>query len=296
MKASEFVAAYRSKPYTAWEQAAVDLATGGGLVRWPLLPLALTSPKVPGRTLVVRVASDVLAIGEPGDHLRLPLTPRPAQRIANAFGMLLPTQKIATEIGLRAPVRLTPQPMAPNRGANLQQYADHDAAIEGQLAHLSNRGAGIVTGHKKDVVVGKLVRPDRPGPVIWGWFWPDDPAVHGPYMTDNLRAGNPIQPYSDAHTTQDFVDYSHGERLVSGDATLDGAPVKLAAILTDPALAWLASDEGLLSQDQICYRTPPLAAVTPVVPYEYNASPDAGLAERGLDYVRRTAIERGSGS
>lgn len=290
MKGSEFVAAFRGKPYTAWEAAAVDLASRGKIVAWPLLPATFTDGV---RTCVVRVACDYLAVGTPDDYLRLPLTPRPAQRIADLFGFLLPTKKIATELWRQAPVKGTPQPVAPNRGADLDQYAAEDRATE---SNLPRARPGVVAGHRKDIVVGKLVRADRPGPVIWGWFWPDDPKIHGPYLTDNLRAGQPIQPYSDAHTTQDFVDYSHGVRFVEGVCTVDGVKRPTAEVLSDPSVSMLLSDEGPLTASQIRYNVGASPAKPADVPYDLGAAIRTNPADRGLDVERGRAIDKREGT
>jgi hypothetical protein len=290
MKGSDFVSTYRGKPYTTWEAAAVDLAAKGSIVAWPMLPVTFTDGV---HTLVLPVACDYLAVGTPDEYLRLPMTPRPAQRIADMFGFLMPTKKIATELWRQAPVKATPIPQVPNKGADLDQYASEDKATE---TALPARRPGIVAGHRKDIVIGKLVRPDRPGPVIWGWWWPDDPVIHGPYLTKNLRASQPIQPYSDAHTPQDFVDYSHGVRFVSGTCTVDGQTRRTADVLQDPQIAGLISDEGPLLPSQIRYNTGTAPARAPDVPYAVIPAPRTDAADRGLDVVRSRAIDRREGT
>lgn len=283
MKGSEFVAAFRGKPFTAWESAAVSMARRGDVLAWPLLPVTFTDGV---RTCVLRVACDYFAVGEPSDYLRLPLTPLRAQQIADSFGFLLPTKKIATELWRQAPVKATPQPQGQNLGANLDQYAAEDRATETNLASIHARG--IVAGHRKDIVVGKLVRPGKV--VIWGWFWPDDPTIHGPYLTADLRASQPIQPYSDAHGDF-YVDYSHGVRFVEGVCKLDGVTRATQDVLADPSLASLLSDEGALLPAQIRYPAGPVVRAD--VPWGILPEGDrTNAADRGLDRVRRDVIER----
>lgn len=284
MLGSEFLQTYAKKPYTSWEAAVIELARSGSIVGWPLIPLRMTDAA--GHFAEVMVASDYLAVGSPEDHVRIPLTPIPAQRVADLFGFFLPTPKIATEIWRQAKQRLTPTPMVPNQGANLAQYAAHNAAIDEQtrgqpLDLLSN-------GQKKDVVIGKLVKPGKV--IIFGWFWPDDPTVHGPFMTDNLRASNPIQPYSDAHGDF-YVDYSHGIRLVSGDVITDRGPMRYDAALADPTYGPILSSEGPLGPTSSRYPAPLLSAGI-VVPYRYNATPTKSLADKGLDAIRVPLAER----
>jgi len=127
VKMSEFISTYRSKGLPAWEAAAVEMCRTGSMIAWPLLPVTFTDG---ARTCVVKAACDYLAVGEPDDYLRLPLTPGTAQRIADLFGMLLPTKKIATELWRQAPLKATPQPQVPNKGADLDQYVASDRATE----------------------------------------------------------------------------------------------------------------------------------------------------------------------
>ena len=283
MKASEFVATYKGRPASAWEAAVVELCRRGDFLAWPLVPLTVTAGS---RTCVYRVATDYLTIGEPGDAMRMPLTPIPAQRIADSLGMLLPTRKMSIDVWRAAGTRVAPIPMVPNKGADLLQYANHDAAIEGELATGSRKG--FVVGTKKDVVIGRMVRPGKV--VIYGWYWPDDPTIHGPYMTDNLRASQPIQPLSDAHG-DGYVDYSHGIRLVDGTCLVDGRPKTVSDVLADPELAVLLSDEGPLAPAQVRYPAGPILPAS----VSYGIVPEGGRrnpADAGLDRVRRDVLEK----
>ncbi|GAB5534426.1 MAG: hypothetical protein Rubg2KO_06750 [Rubricoccaceae bacterium] len=73
----------------------------------------------------------------------------------------------------------------------------------------------------------------RPGHVaIYGWHPPD---------------GTPIQPLYLGHTA-DWVDYSHGVRLVSRRVLLNRQPVDLWDVLGNDELARLLSGEGPLER------------------------------------------------
>jgi hypothetical protein len=86
----------------------------------------------------------------------------------------------------------------------------------------------LISGHKKDVVMSNRLA-SRPGKVaIYGWHRP---------------SGVPIQPLSTVHGSG-YADYSHGVRLISATALLNGQPCSIWTILEDPALALLLSDEG----------------------------------------------------
>lgn len=291
--ATEFLLAFKNRPASAWESAAVDMARRGDFLAWPLLPVTFTDGV---RTCVVRMACDAFAIGTAADYMRLPLTPLPMQRIADGLGMCLPTKKMATERWRQASCKLTPIPLAPNKGADLAQYLAHSRAIDQQLASFHGT-PGIVAGTKKAVVVGRLWSPKCVvvngvgfDPVlIWGLFWPDDPTIHGPYMTDNLRASQPIQPYSNAHADF-YVDYSHGLFLCEATCRLDGVERRVADVLQDPSTASLLSDEGPLARTQVRYPAGPV--VQAAIPY--SLIPEGGVrdpADRGLNRVRADVLE-----
>ena len=93
------------------------------------------------------------------------------------------------------------------------------------------RGA-LVAGTKKDVVIAKAVF-EMPGRVaIYGWHYPD---------------GKPIQPVYTGHTAS-WVDYSHGVRLVRRSLIVNGEPTTFDAVLADPHLAPLLSNEGVMTR------------------------------------------------
>ena len=62
----------------------------------------------------------------------------------------------------------------------------------------------------------------------------------------HLRSGSPIQPLSTVHGAQ-YADYSHGVRLVSRRAYVNGRAIDLSDLLSDSRLAGLVSSEGTIS-------------------------------------------------
>ena len=231
MKGSEFLAANAGKSLAQWEAAAVALAQQDSFVPWPMVPVPTVS-RDGKHTGTFFVASDYFAIGTPDDYVRLPLTPVAAQRVANSKAMLLPTSKMVGDIW-RTGAKLTPQPMVPNKGANLAQYAEHSRAIDEQL-----RASGIsplntnapINGHKKDVILSNIWKPGKV--VIYGWYRPD---------------GTHIQPKSNIHGDF-YVDYSHGIRLVAPNMEVDGQPMSTEEVLKNPTYAGLLSEEGPLTR------------------------------------------------
>ncbi|MCW3100713.1 MAG: hypothetical protein JWL77_6331 [Chthonomonadaceae bacterium] len=175
-------------------------------------------------TAVFEVMPDYLAVGSDSDFARTPLTPMTALQIADRFGCVLPTRKMVDAIYAQAEVKLEPHPMTESREA-IKTFLEHNAIIETQR---SGKPLGLlVAGIKKDVVqsVRLLEKPHRVA--IYGWHKLD---------------GSPIQPLTIVHRDT-YVDYSHGIRLVKQTLLVDGKSTTVAAVLADPNLKTLLTDE-----------------------------------------------------
>jgi len=175
-------------------------------------------------TAVFETMPDYLAVGSDSDFARTPLTPMTALRIAARFGCALPTRKMVDAIYVQADVKLEPRPMIESREA-VRTFLEHNVIVEAQRA---GKPLGLlVAGIKKDVVqsVRLLEKPNRVA--IYGWHKLD---------------GSPIQPLTIVHRDT-YVDYSHGIRLIRQSLLVDGKPTTLAAVLADPSLKILLTDE-----------------------------------------------------
>jgi hypothetical protein len=115
-------------------------------------------------------------------------------------------------------------------------YWTHNQRVQRALS--GRRPGSLVAGHKKDVVITN--RLDRmPGRVaIYGWHRP---------------GGRPIQPLSLVHHVS-YADYSHGIRFVLKTMIVDGARKSVEAVLRDPTLSPLLSDEGPIRRPRIRAR------------------------------------------
>ena len=71
-------------------------------------------------------------------------------------------------------------------------------------------------------------------------------AIYGWHRTN----GRAIQPLSTVHGAQ-YADYSHGIRLISRTAYVNGRAVDLATLLGDRELAGLISDEGPIRNSRL---------------------------------------------
>lgn len=180
------------------------------------------------------VTPDYLAVGSDDDYFLMPMSPSTAQALADTMDCCLPTPRMVDAIYAAATLKLAPMPIPPSRAmTTVDVFSNHNAIIRTQrLAALPPHPLGeLVAGHKKDVVVcAKLA--SVPGKV----------AIYGWHKTN----GVPIQPLYLGHTAT-WVDYSQCIRLVQQRMVLNGRNTTVAAVLADPALAGLLSNEGAIS-------------------------------------------------
>jgi hypothetical protein len=191
-----------------------------------LTPVTLRSDAT---TVIICVTPDYVAIGDDRDHVRVPMGLPAAAEIADGLGFMLPTTRMVDVIYADAGVRLTPQPMTPGAQMTSNSYIRrHNATIERQLVAADAVNGTLTAGHRKDLVLSNRLRA-KPGRVaIYGW---------------HRINGKPIQPLSTVHG-QYYADYSHGVRLVSRTAYVNGRAVDLGDLLSDARYAGLISDEG----------------------------------------------------
>ena len=178
-------------------------------------------------TAIYSVAPDYLAIGSDADFLLMPVTPGTAEVLAGSLECTLPTRLMVEDIHRAAAVKLAPAPMPPcPEMTTVPVFLQHNETVKQQRTGQS--AGGLTSGHKKDIVLTPLLE-SAPGKVaIFGW-----------HRTD----GTAIQPLYAGHTAS-WVDYSHGARFVQRAMTVDGKPTTIAAVLADPVLCELLSDEG----------------------------------------------------
>jgi hypothetical protein len=172
-----------------------------------------------------QVLPDYLCIGTDKDFLRVPLYPSTAQQIADAFSATLPTKLLVDLIWKQAAFLVSPRPMVSVRETTAC-FMEHNLLIELQRAGR----AGLMAGHKKDIVLTpKLLLPRSKGLAIYGW--------HG-------LSGKPLQGLNASDHSAQYVDYSHGVRLIAREVLVDGTPMDFQELLQDPELSSLVSDEG----------------------------------------------------
>jgi hypothetical protein len=239
--ATELVATWATLPLAEREVRALAQFDGGNVPSFlrRLVPVQLHGT-VAGRerTATVFVTPDYFGLGTEADWLRLPLTPQAAQRLADRLDCVLPTRRLVDAIWQQATVKVAPHPFSPKEHdiLALPLFVDHLHAVEAARGDADR--ALLFAGHKKDVVVSPLLAEFPNRVVIYGWHRPD---------------GRAIQPLWKGHTTG-HVDYSHGIRFVARAVLIDGAPTTVDAVLADPLLHVLLSDEGPMANARYVTR------------------------------------------
>ncbi len=196
-----------------------------------LQPVELHAVSSDGRALhaTVCVMPDYLAVGSDRDFLRMPMGLRAAAEIASRLGFVLPTPRLVDAIYRESARHLRPQPL--HAGPDMRStayFTRHDADIVAQAKRLGIAPGLLLAGHKKDVVLSNRM-DSHPGRVaIYGW---------------HEANGEPIQPLSTAHGIE-YVDYSHGIRLISDVMLLNGQVTSVHKVLANAQLAAVLSDEG----------------------------------------------------
>lgn len=179
--------------------------------------------------VTICVTPEYLSVGNNRDFVRVPMGLPAAARVADELGFVLPTTKMVDAIYSQAEVRLAPSPMKPTSEMESTAYLlRHDATVDKQHAQSKNQPGDLTAGQKKDIVLSNRLR-HKPGRV----------AIYGWHRTN----GRPIQPLSTVHGAR-YADYSHGVRLVSQTAFVDGKPVDLIDIMQDRELASIVNHEG----------------------------------------------------
>jgi hypothetical protein len=201
----------------------------GFLRRLKPVTLRGSSPGGEAVEITLCVAPDYLALGSDTDFLRIPMGLGTALATAARFGFVLPTPRMVDAIYEQAEVHLRPQPLPPGPGMRSNAYYwEHQKRIREQRIKLRAPLGALIAGQKKDVVVSNRLWQKVDRVAIYGW---------------HQDAGAPIQPLSTVHGSR-YADYSHGVRLVSAVAFVNGRARSIFDVLEDPSLAGIVSDEG----------------------------------------------------
>jgi hypothetical protein len=189
-----------------------------------LLPVKLHQPAANGATMdiVVCAAPDYLAVGSDTDFLLVPMRLATALAMATQFDLTLPTTQIVDAIYEQATVHFVPQPLpASDEMRSTDYFRRHNDMIGAQRSLLGASTAELSAGHKKDLVLTNRLWSHLDRVAIYGW---------------HLANGEPIQPLSMVHGWR-YADYSHGIRLISAQAFVNGIPEPIVDIMRMPGLS-----------------------------------------------------------
>ena len=230
---SQFVRSVSNMTAPEREQAILTEISKGNLPEFlrKLVPVELRCDSGAARNLVatIFVTPDYLAIGSDSDFLRIPMNLHTAATIAERFGFVLPTRKMVDAIYLQSRYHLVPQPLpAGPQMRSTAYYWNHNQLIKDQVHAIGARLGELISGDKKDVVMSNRLATHVGRIAIYGW---------------HRGAGEPIQPLSTVHGAN-YADYSHGIRLISEWALINGKLQSVRALLRDPSTAGILSDEG----------------------------------------------------
>ena len=217
----------------ARDQAIVDQVLSGNLPSFlrTLTPVTLSGKGTGGQevNVTICVTPDYLAVGDDRDFVRVPMGLAAAARVASEMGFLLPTPRMVDAIYSQAKVQVAPSPMTPgSKMASTAYLLAHDRTVDHQRSQKTREAGALTAGQKKDIVLTNRLL-SKPGRV----------AIYGWHRTN----GKPIQPLSTVHGAG-YADYSHGVRLVSRMAYLNGKQVPLSKIMEDRDLARIVTGEG----------------------------------------------------
>ena len=192
------------------------------------------------------VLNDALKI----DGIRINLTAATQQRIADYWGAMLLTAKLADLIWHNAQVRLHPCPRQIT--SSTEAMIKHSQDIDKQLENVDYEGKLISTVGKHWIIDSKLATPKVPNQAInYGWHFKGHSfqGISGGYNASLLKDPQSgmywkmIQTIGTHHDSA-HVDYSQICRLVTRECIIDGQSMDLMEVLQDPDLSNLVSHTG----------------------------------------------------
>jgi N-acetyl-anhydromuramyl-L-alanine amidase AmpD len=199
------------------------------------------------------VSSDALALGRDDDAIRITVTATTTQRIADAFGTVLPTTRICDLVWSQALVRLTPCLQTPDAHmSDTDRMVRHSREVDAKRAGR----AGLVENVGKHWVLTNGLESAPGRAANYGWF--DPQAMNGRLW----------QTLGLAHSAQ-YVDYSQVVRLVRRDIIVDGVVRDIEEIGRDAELSALVSSEGPLR----VWRLPGVDPSPQTIPWRTNGEP-----------------------
>lgn len=208
------------------EEIIMEFVTRGA-VPPSLLRLRPVTLRSGTRTLTAFVMPDVFAVGTDADRFRPAMSASTAQRVMDALGLMLPTEKVVRATYDQAEAKI---PMR-GFGAPRDSFARHvesNTAIEARIATAGASPTAFVAGHSKDYVIGGPRRRN-----------PDHIAIYGGWDAQGTR----IQGSSGRAHDLGYRDYSQRARGMAPWVLADGTRREVADVILDPQWSALLHDD-----------------------------------------------------
>lgn len=225
------------------------------------------------------VSSDGLRI----DGVRINVSAALQQHIADLMGTVsLMTPKLVDLATQQADIRLTPitRPITKSVSAMIDQNRMLDDVLVRSVGSLDATKGMLIAGGSKlwtldnvmllpGTMTSKLADTGLPVAVNYGWYYVPGtlsgvPANPPATRVTDRATGKALVMIQAQGTAHDYghSDYSQQALFVLKDVILDdGVPTTLAAVLSDPALASLASHQGVVR----VLRQPGVAQLPPLI-------------------------------
>lgn len=192
-------------------EAVLDAVDKGFDVDWPMQPIDA------GDGVEFLAAMDYFAIGTPEDFVYVPLDPPTAEKICRKKGWTFPTKRQVELIFEQADCKVfaiggKAGPWGPPYDHNMMtvdRFAEHSERIQDQISESDQALAGLLAGHKKDLVLSNALEGNAGRLAYFGWFRQDGSTIQGPYVGVTQHGAT-------------YFDYSHGFRAISNVAKRNG--------------------------------------------------------------------------
>lgn len=195
-----------------------------------------------GRAATFSVFADALKV----DGIRINVSAELEQRIADALGCMLLTAHLADLVWMQRDCTIRPLPRLITSATDAM--IKHSQDVDSELAKLSSQPNLVASVGKHWLIDNDLLA--HPGRAEnYGWhFQGKDWTGPTEYAVSRDQAGQLIKMIQGRGWAHDMhhVDYSQTCVLVARQCLVDGQPADLRDLLQDPALAPLASHQGVL--------------------------------------------------
>lgn len=232
MNGTEFVREAQRFPSNAEGRADleewIESVAADWTVKWPMYPVMAK------KGVTFYAGLDYFSIGTPTDFVRVPVSGTLAQQLCDRFGWIVPTTMMTDLVWRQSDLKLSPLPWGPPYDSSMmsvERFVSHHYRIEEQIerASANQAAAGLISGHKKDVVLSGRMAAEPKSVAIYGWHRLNGTPIQGP--TASLR-----------HELS-YRDYSHGLRPIASMMDWEGKKVPVAEVLQDPQRCrWLVHE------------------------------------------------------